>query len=86
MIAPVAPHARMSLNLSALLDSRRIGAADHRQRQMGHVSASRVSDGPVAEMPVRALLRQQQVPLSVYWRRSGAFRRGRDRAAEHAVA
>jgi hypothetical protein len=23
--------------------------------------------GPVADMPVRALLRQQQVPVSVYW-------------------
>jgi 6-phosphogluconolactonase len=66
MIAPVAPHLRMSLNLSALLAARRIGlliigAAKWAAYQRAD------GDGAVAEMPVRALLRQQQVPLSVYW-------------------
>jgi 6-phosphogluconolactonase len=66
MIAPAAPRARMSLNLSALLDARRIGllimGAD---KWCAYQRAA--EDGPVAQMPVRALLRQQQVPLTVYW-------------------
>jgi 6-phosphogluconolactonase len=66
MIAPGAPRARMSLNLSALLDARRIGlliVGDGKWAAYQRAAAS----GPVADMPVRALLRQQQVPVSVYW-------------------
>jgi 6-phosphogluconolactonase len=66
MIAPVAPHARMSLNLSALLGARRIGLliiGDGKWAAYERAGAS----GPVADMPVRALLRQQRVPVSVYW-------------------
>jgi 6-phosphogluconolactonase len=66
MIAPVAPHARMSLNLSALLDSRRIGLLIIGSGKWATYERAAMS-GPVAEMPVRALLRQQQVPVSVYW-------------------
>jgi 6-phosphogluconolactonase len=66
MIAPVAPRARMSLNLSALLDARRMGLLIiGGAKWLAYERA--VAAGPVAEMPVRALLRQQQVPLSVYW-------------------
>jgi 6-phosphogluconolactonase len=66
MRAPVAPQARMSLNLTALLDARRIfillnGAAKWRT----YVSAS--SAGPIAQMPVRAVLRQTRTPVEVMW-------------------
>jgi 6-phosphogluconolactonase len=66
MIAPVAPRARMSLNLSALLDSRRIGLLILGSGKWATYERA-VEDGPAAAMPVRALLRQRQVPLSVYW-------------------
>jgi 6-phosphogluconolactonase len=66
MVAPVAPLPRMSLNLSALLGARRIGLLIIGAGKWETYQRA-ASDGPVAEMPVRALLRQQQVPLSVYW-------------------
>jgi 6-phosphogluconolactonase len=66
MWAPTPPQPRLSLNLSALLDSRRIailitGEAKWRT----YVAAS--AAGPVEEMPVRAILRQQRVPVEVIW-------------------
>ena len=66
MRSPVAPHARLSLNLSALLDSRRIvllitGAEKWRT----FCAAS--ADGPVQDMPVRAVLRQRRTPIEVMW-------------------
>jgi 6-phosphogluconolactonase len=66
MWSPVAPHPRLSLNLSALLDSRRIvllitGA----QKWKVYCAAS--TDGPVQDMPIRAVLRQQRTPLEVMW-------------------
>jgi 6-phosphogluconolactonase len=66
MIAPVAPRARMSLNVSALLDSRRIGLLILGSGKWATYERA-LADGPLTEMPVRALLRQRQVPLSVYW-------------------
>jgi 6-phosphogluconolactonase len=66
MNALTAPHARISLNLSALLDARRIvlllGGAEkwkvyERARQAGSSS----------ELPIRALLQQKQVTVDVYW-------------------
>jgi 6-phosphogluconolactonase len=66
MWAPSAPHPRLSLNLSALLDSRRIailitGEAKWRT----YLAASEA--GPVEDMPVRAVLRQQRAPVEVIW-------------------
>jgi 6-phosphogluconolactonase len=66
MISPVAPHERLSLNLTALLDSRRIylmiiGAA----KWLTYAAAG--SDGPVEAMPVRAVLRQKNTPWEVLW-------------------
>ena len=60
------PHARVSLNLSALLDARRIilhitGAAKWTVYQRARLP------GPASELPVRAILHQQQVPVDVYW-------------------
>ncbi|HTV98307.1 MAG TPA: 6-phosphogluconolactonase [Steroidobacteraceae bacterium] len=66
MWSPSAPHARLSLNLRALLDSRRIlifllGEAKLR------TYAAACDPGPVEEMPVRAVLRQERVPVEVVW-------------------
>jgi len=66
MIAPAAPQARMSLNLAALLDSRCIGLLIMGSGKWATYQRA-AGAGPVNEMPVRALLRQQQVPLTVYW-------------------
>jgi 6-phosphogluconolactonase len=64
--APVAPYERMSLNLSALLDARHIALLIIGSGKW--ITYERAcAAGPIAEMPVRALLRQQRVPLSVYW-------------------
>ena len=66
MRSPVAPHPRLSLNLSALLDSRRIvllitGA----QKWNTYRAAS--GDGPAEEMPIRCVLRQRHTPVEVMW-------------------
>jgi len=66
MIAPSAPQPRMSLNLAALLGSRRIGLLIMGAGKWATYERAAVS-GPVSEMPVRALLRQQRVPVAVYW-------------------
>jgi 6-phosphogluconolactonase len=66
MWAPVAPQPRLSLNLSALLDSRRIvillsGAA----KWQTYLKAS--GEGPIEDMPIRAVLRQKHTPVEVMW-------------------
>ena len=66
MQAPVAPHARLSLNLAALLDTRRIvlhieGAKKHQVYQTA------LQAGDVLALPIRAVLRQTSVPFDVYW-------------------
>jgi 6-phosphogluconolactonase len=66
MRAPVAPQPRLSLNLSALLDCRRIlvliSGAD---KWRTYVAAS--GPGPVHDMPVRAVLRQTRTPVNILW-------------------
>jgi 6-phosphogluconolactonase len=66
MWAPTAPQPRLSLNLTALLDSRRIvlfiiGEAKRR------TYAAACAPGPVEDMPVRAVLRQSRTPVDVMW-------------------
>jgi 6-phosphogluconolactonase len=66
MRAPVAPQPRLSLNLSALLDARRIVlllTGDAKWRTYRAAAA----EGPVQDMPVRALLRQTRTPVEVMW-------------------
>jgi len=66
MWAPVAPQPRLSLNLSALLDSRRVVvliAGAGKWRTLLAASAP----GPAEEMPVRAVLHQTRTPLQVMW-------------------
>ncbi len=66
MRAPSAPHPRLSLNLSALLDSRRILILIEGDGKLRTFEAAGGS-GPVEEMPVRAVLRQSRVPVEVVW-------------------
>ncbi|WP_243294381.1 6-phosphogluconolactonase [Geothrix mesophila] len=63
---PHAPHPRLSLSLRALLDARDLvlmisGPAKRR------VLERALEDGPVEDLPVRAILRQTAVPVSVCW-------------------
>lgn len=66
MQAPQPPRLRLSLNLRALLDSRRIGLLIMGEDKWATYQRARMH-GPIAEMPVRALFHQQNVPVSVYW-------------------
>jgi 6-phosphogluconolactonase len=70
MWSPSTPHARLSLNLRALLDSRRIFILILGEAKLRTYAAA-CGPGPVEEMPVRAVLRQQQVPVEVVWAPSG---------------
>lgn len=61
-----APHTRLSLSLRALLDSRDLvlmisGEAKRRVLEVA------LGEGPVEALPVRAILRQTAVPVSVFW-------------------
>ncbi|HKU13143.1 MAG TPA: 6-phosphogluconolactonase [Steroidobacteraceae bacterium] len=64
--ALVAPHARVSLNLAALLDSRRIVLHIEGEAKWAVYQRARMP-GTTAELPVRAVLHQKEVPVDVYW-------------------
>jgi 6-phosphogluconolactonase len=64
--ALTAPHARVSLNLAALLDSRRIVLHIEGDAKWQVYVRAR-TPGSVAELPVRAILQQREVPVDVYW-------------------
>jgi 6-phosphogluconolactonase len=66
MVSPSAPHARLSLNLSALLDSRRIVILINGAQKWNTFTAASES-GPIPDMPIRAVLRQTHTPVEVMW-------------------
>jgi len=66
MWSPSAPQPRLSLNLSALLDSRRLLILLEGGAKLSTYEAAS-GDGPVEQMPVRAVLRQRRVPVEVIW-------------------
>jgi 6-phosphogluconolactonase len=66
MWAPSVPQARLSLNLSALLGSRRLLILIEGAAKLATYEAA-AGDGPVEKMPVRAVLRQRQVPVEIFW-------------------
>jgi len=66
MWSPVAPHPRLSLNLTALLDSRRIAILITGEAKWRTYVAA-CAPGAVEDMPVRAVLRQTRTPVSVMW-------------------
>ena len=64
--SPVAPHPRLSLNLTALLDSRRVVVLLTGESKWRAYAAA-CAPGPVEDMPVRAVLRQSRTPVDVMW-------------------
>ena len=66
MQAPVAPQARLSFNLNALLDARRIMLHIQGDTKWAVYQAAK-AHGPTALLPVRAVLHQQDVPVDVFW-------------------
>jgi 6-phosphogluconolactonase len=66
MQAPVAPQARLSLNLNALLDTRRIILHIQGETKW-RVYQTALAQGPVAQLPIRAILHQQLVPIEIFW-------------------
>lgn len=66
MQAPVAPQARLSFNLNALLDARRIILHIQGEKKWAVYQAAR-QHGPVALLPIRAVLHQQIVPVEIFW-------------------
>jgi 6-phosphogluconolactonase len=66
MWSPVAPQARLSLNLTALLDSRRVVLMISGESKWRTYTAA-CTAGPVQDMPVRAVLRQSRTPVDVLW-------------------
>jgi 6-phosphogluconolactonase len=64
MRSPIAPEARLSLNLPALLDSRRIVILiTGESKWRTYIAAAQA--GAVERMPVRAVLRQRRTPVEV---------------------
>jgi 6-phosphogluconolactonase len=66
MWSPAPPHARLSLNLTALLDSRRIVLLITGESKWLTYTAA-CAAGPVPDMPIRAVLRQTRTPVDVMW-------------------
>jgi 6-phosphogluconolactonase len=66
MTAPSAPTERLSLNLAALLNSRRIVILLNGESKW-HTYIAASQSGPTEHMPVRAVLRQQRTPVEVIW-------------------
>lgn len=64
--ALAAPHARVSLNLAALLDSRRIVVHIEGEAKW-HVYQRARTPGAATELPIRAVLHQREVPVDLYW-------------------
>lgn len=66
MRAPTPPQMRLSLNLAALLDSRRIVILITGEAKWQTYAAA-CQAGPAREMPVRSVLRQRSTPVDVIW-------------------
>lgn len=61
-----APHPRLSLSLATLLQSRDLALLVSGEPKARLLERA-LGDGPVEELPVRAVLRQEAVPVSVFW-------------------
>lgn len=66
MRAPVAPHERLTLNLSALIDARDILVSSTGEAKW-EVYQSALRQGSVLNLPIRAVLRQKKAPVGFYW-------------------
>ncbi len=63
---PKAPHERMTLTASALLNSRKIILHIVGDQKL-HVYLDALKQGFADEFPIRVVLHQDQVPVDVYW-------------------
>jgi len=66
MWAPTVPQPRLSLNLTALLDARRVLVLIGGESKWRTYAAA-CEAGAEHDMPVRAVLRQQRTPVEVVW-------------------
>jgi 6-phosphogluconolactonase len=66
MWSPLPPQPRLSLNLTALLDSRRIVLLVTGESKSQTLAAA-AAPGPEEDMPVRAVLRHSRAPVDVMW-------------------
>jgi 6-phosphogluconolactonase len=66
MRSPSPPQARLSVNLRTLLNSRGIMILMLGEGKLRTYAAAN-RPGPVEEMPIRAVLRQERVPVEVIW-------------------
>ena len=66
MRAPGAGEPRVTLTLPSLLDTEALYLHIEGEEK-AKVLESALAEGPVEQMPVRAVLRQDRVPLTVYW-------------------
>jgi 6-phosphogluconolactonase len=63
---PAAPYERMTLTLPAILDARRIFLHITGEKKK-EVLEKALADGPAEAMPIRFILRQKKVPVSIFW-------------------
>src|SRR3984957_4127059 len=66
MWSPIAPHPRLSLNLTALLDARRVVVLINGEAKWSTYTVA-CAAGAVQDMPIRAVLRQSRTPVDVMW-------------------
>jgi len=66
MHAPVEPHDRISLNLSAILDARRVIVLIQGESKWSVYQRARTA-GAITDLPIRAVLQQQLVPVDIFW-------------------
>ncbi|HTE42679.1 MAG TPA: 6-phosphogluconolactonase [Steroidobacteraceae bacterium] len=66
MHALASPHARISLNGSALLDARRVVLLITGEEKWAVYQRAKLA-GSATELPVRAILHQQTTPIDIYW-------------------
>jgi 6-phosphogluconolactonase len=66
MWSPLPPQPRLSLNLTALLDSRRIVVLVTGESKSRTLAAA-TEPGPEEDMPVRAVLRHSRAPVDLMW-------------------
>jgi 6-phosphogluconolactonase len=63
---PRSRHPRVSLTVRSLLDAREVNLLFFGERKRA-VYEDSLRPGPVEQYPVRALVRQERVPVNVYW-------------------
>ena len=63
---PRAPHPRLSLSRNALLDARSIYVLITGDAKLSVIEQA-LEPGPIASMPIRAILHQARVPVEIHW-------------------